>query len=264
MLGNIKCGEADASISFPLTLHDLFGLPNGTMSRGLYAARYAEAANWTRALGLTYETRDPRPFFAASAGALTRGNRSLIYEQAAAAPPGTLHAVRKGTKLAEFARHRAHVYAYGNCGWSRRVHELMMMDTAVLMEHSICREFVHGAFEPGRDHIAVAEDFSDLVERSLAMLAPSAAAGTRAMAERWGRRGREMLRLSCILDYVELLLRRYAALQRFVPAARPEWAPYRPWMSLQQQSNPTLRRPKAECSPPKFAVRPRVHLCSNY
>lgn len=45
-------------------------------------------------------------------------------------------------KVQDMAAYQGNIYAYGHCGWSRRVHELAMMKTVVFMEHSMCREYV--------------------------------------------------------------------------------------------------------------------------
>lgn len=43
---------------------------------------------------------------------------------------------------------------------------------------------------------------------------------------RWAQRGRKMLALPCILDYVEQLLRGLAQLQKFHPDPRANWTEY--------------------------------------
>ena len=44
-----------------------------------------------------------------------------------------------------------------------------------------------------------------------------------AMAQRWHAHGQHILSMECILEYIEALLRAYAALQRFEPLPRSSW-----------------------------------------
>ena len=139
------------------------------------------------------------------------------------------------------------------------------METVVFMEDSICREYVHTLFESGVDHVPVDESFRDLGAKA----AEWAAGGGRgndaaAMAARWAAKGRGLMSIECTLDYAEALLRRYAALQRFVPQRRKDWVRYSlenvygapfPW------NDGSVMRPTSECTPPRFSSRPRVHTC---
>lgn len=155
---------------------------------------------------------------------------------------------------------RYNVYAYGHCGWSRRIKELAMLRTVVLVEDSICREYVHGLFEPNVDHLPVREDFSDLVEKMEVATPVENAGDSNAMANLWAARGQEMLSLTSTLDYVELLLRELAKLQRFTPQYRTEWKEYtlergRLWFIGMKPMD------AAKCAQPKFHARPRHHKC---
>ena len=70
-------------------------------------------------------------------------------------------------------------------------------------------------------YIPVAEDFSDLEEKLAAIESTPKAAEE--MAQRWVTLGTRLLTLDCIMDYVELLLREYAKLQKFTPEPHLDW-----------------------------------------
>ena len=259
VLGNIKCN--DSSVSFPLTLHDQFGFghPNyGGMSLQRYHERYAESVGWGGRQ--PFENKTGTAFFSADHGAADRGNRAAIFKLKSP----YLRPEKKSVDQNYYAKYQYNIYAYGHCGWSRRIHELALMDTVVLMEHSICREFFHGIFEPGVDHIPVAEDFSDLVEKLQASVTTPEAAAR--MGKRWGERGRAMFSLECILDYVEALLREYARLQKFEPEYHPSW----PLFNLQVNESTHFfnnaaaknSRDMKDCVRPKYGgVVKRAHKC---
>eukprot|EP00039_Didymoeca_costata_P011099 m.152927 g.152927 ORF g.152927 m.152927 type:complete len:538 (+) comp15060_c0_seq1:197-1810(+) len=218
LLGNIKCG-GDASVSFPFTLHDMFGEGDGRMSIALYKTKYEDALTWNVK---KWKDKKSLAFFSAGAGAITRGNRSNIYKVKRA---DLLNASTRGTTMSTMGEYKYNIYAYGHCGWSRRVKELAMLDTVVLMEESICHEYVHHMFKNKEDYLPVTEDFSNLTE--VLLLAKNKDDGEmKKVAERWGSKGRAMLDLPCTLDYVEQLLRTMASLQRFTPEYHPDWSLY--------------------------------------
>ena len=95
------------------------------------------------------------------------------------------------------------------------------MHAVVFMEESPCHEFVHSLFKPGVDHVPVAMDFSDLAAKAEATLQDEAQA--RRMADRWVKQGIEATRLTCVLDYLDALLRRLAGLLTYKPQYHPDW-----------------------------------------
>ena len=253
-LGNIKC--TGASVSFPLTIHDQFGFGTGRMSLERYHERFNEAKGWEEGESATaWADKAPQSIFSGPRGSGQRGNRSKIFKLKSE----FLNTSTSPMKVEEFTGFRSNVYAYGHCGWSRRIHELVMMKTVVMMEHSICREYMHGVFEPGKDHIAVAEDFSDLPAK-LETLFTSADQG-KAMAERWYRRGLDIMSLPCTLDYVEAILREYARLQRFEPVYHPEWPLFDLDKNLSFFDEPGMELDSSSCTPPKFDYQERAHAC---
>ena len=191
------------------------------------------------------------------AGANLRGNRSKL-PKIAKKHPESLEVSSNATDLNHMARYRMNVYAYGHCGWSRRIHELCMMKTAVLMEDSPCREYMHWIFKPGKHYLPVAADFSDLHE--VVQKAHKDGLDIEGMARKWSELGRESLTLACTLDYVDALLRKLAALQRFTPVYHPEWSEYtldrnRMWFSK------LYRRNTSECVRPHFVHGVRTLPC---
>ena len=81
-----------------------------------------------------------------------------------------------------------------------------------------------------------------------------------AMADLWMARGQEMLTLTSTLDYVELLMRELAKLQRFTPQYHPDWKEYtfdrgRLWFGSLKPMN------ASKCKKPAFRSRPRTHKC---
>ena len=259
ILGNVKCN--DASVSFPLTLSDQFGwgAPDyGAMSLTRYNERYTAASLWGETT--PFKEKTPKAYFSASGGALKRGNRAKLFKQESQHlnPDSTAHT------MGYMAGFQYNIYAYGNCGWSRRIHELAMMKTVVLMEFSPCREYIHGLFEEGVDHIPVKDDFSDVVpalEKSLALSEKA-----EQMAARWAKRGRSMLSLECTLDYVEKLLREYARLQTFTAEYHPGWPQYFPNTTGDFFKQQAAQRPSSECTKPTYngtwqRSTKRTHSC---
>lgn len=255
LLSNIKCG--DASVSIPMTLSDMFGSGDGTMGLALYAKMFAKALDWSG--DKSWETLENVAFFSAGGGATTRGNRSHLFD--ISKDHGEfLNATPHARGMEVMSNFRYNVYAYGHCGWSRRIKELAMLRTVVLVEESSCNEYIHGLFRPNVDHLPVNEDFSDLVDTMEKAVPQGKAFEGNAMAEEWVARGQEMMTLTSTLDYVELLLRGLAKLQRFVPQYHPEWKEYtfgrgRLWFGSLKQRNDT------RCTKPHFHSRPRTHKC---
>ena len=216
LLSNVKCNQ-DASVSFPQTLHDQFGMGDGRMSINMYQHRYQLL--YITGNG-TWLGKDAHCFFSAGAGATTRGNRSHLFNTDSPYMKTVDHAV----PISEYGQYRYLVYAYGHCGWSRRLHELAFMRAGILMEKSACREYVHHIFDPVNEYISVEEDFSDV--RSWLQKLAANEEQSRRMAEQWHLRGTASFTLQCTLSYVDQLLRRYAALQRFTPVERTAWPIY--------------------------------------
>jgi hypothetical protein len=261
ILSNIKC--EDASISFPLTLHDMFGEGDGEMKLSTYKKKYEMALGWSYDQEIpdspqTWDARTNQAFFSASGGAVKRGNRSNIYKQAKG-NEDLLVATYKPCSMYDMGRYRYNIYAYGHCGWSRRVKELAMLESVALVEDSVCREYVHGLFEPGVDHLPVNEDFSNLAEVLKEAIADEKE--SREMAARWSHKGREMLTLSCTLDYVEGILRELAALQTFTPIYHPEWSLHTVSRGRLWYKGGVYNRSMKECTKPLFEASPRKHVC---
>jgi len=57
------------------------------------------------------------------------GNRSNIFK----IQSPLFKAVPKPFPLREYGKYQYLVYAYGHCGWSRRLHELAFMDAVIFM-----------------------------------------------------------------------------------------------------------------------------------
>lgn len=259
LLSNIKCG--DASVSFPMTLSDMFGGGDGTMSLSLYAEKFAKALDWSG--DTPWETLENVAFFSAGGGATTRGNRSHLFA-ISKAHSNYLNATPHARGMDVMSDFRYNVYAYGHCGWSRRIKELAMLRTVVLLEESSCAEYVHGMFQPDVDHMPVSEDFADLVAKMEAATLAGGDGGTpfdgNAMAEEWVTRGQEMMTLTSTLDYVELLLRELAKLQKFVPQPHPEWKEYT-LSSGRLFFHNLAKFDDRLCAGPKFRAQPRSHKC---
>lgn len=254
LLSNIKCA-GDASVSFPFTFHDQFGEGTGAMGLEIWDARSKQLSDWGDG---PWDGKNNSLFFSAGYGAAVRGNRSHLFDTGSA----YVTALDKGRPLSEYGKYRYLVYAYGHCGWSRRLHELAFMDTVVFMEDSTCREFMHYAFDEDTDFIAVREDFSDLRVKLEALIKTPDKA--RAMAARWVSKGRAAMSLTCTLDYIETLVRRYARLQRFTPPPRPDWPVY-PRGSNQQHFRDAGRVDDEVACPPRSADNThhfeRSHVC---
>lgn len=162
-----------------MTLHDQFGEGDGEMGLELYDEQYREALGWgagNAGESVPWSAKKPVAYFSAGGGAVNRGNRSKLFV-ISKEHPHLLETSAKATKCEHMSTYKYNVYAYGHCGWSRRIHELAMMETVVLVEDSICREFMHGLFSPSIDHLAVAENFADIPEKMAAALADEAGGG---------------------------------------------------------------------------------------
>lgn len=208
---NVKC-KGDASISFPLYYHTLYGLPDGAMSLPLYQNK--RVALKSMGASTTWDEKTPRLFFSATN---KRGNRAKVF----GLKSDMIEAVTRNVPLSTYGQYRYQVYTYGHSGWSRRLRELAYMNSTVMMERSECEEFFFHGFKEGVHYQSVAEDLSDLAEKLAA--AAGAEADSRAMAARWVELGPQLLSLECILDYIEATLRGYARLQRFAPRPQPGW-----------------------------------------
>lgn len=215
LLCNVKCTD-DAGISFPFYYHPLFGLPDGTMSLRRYADNHRDLVRI--GTGASWDAKRPKAFFSAKN---TRGHRARMF----ALDTPHLETRRGNVPLPTYGDYRYSVYTYGHSGWSARLRELMFFNTTVLLERSKCSEFILHTFKAGTDYIPVAEDLSDLPDVLAAAAADSD--GSRAMAMRWVAKGRDLLRMECLLEYIAELLRAYAKLQHFTPQPRPTWGEHR-------------------------------------
>ena len=216
LMCNTKCD--DASVSFPMTWHDQFGLDvTGEMALSLYKQRYELIKSWGN---ITWISKNDRMFFSSNENAEHRGYREVLYTLKSP----HIEVVEETVPLQHYGRFRYLVYAYGHCGWSRRLHELALMNATILMEKSDCNEYVLDAFVPGVHYVPVAEDFSDIEERLDGMMADPIE--SERMAAAWVQRGTDGMSLHCTLDYIELLLREYAELQRDKPVKHRNWQLY--------------------------------------
>ena len=211
LMCNVKCAN-DTSISFPLYYHTLYGLPDGTMSLEMYHAKFTALEHLGTNSG--WDEKKDKLFFSATNA---RGHREKLFH----IKSPYLEAAHKNVPLKTYGEYKYNVYTYGHSGWSRRLREMMFMNTTVFMETSSCNEFFFDALQPGTDYVPVAEDLSDLRARleSVAQDPESA----RIMSNNWLTNAKPLMRLECILDYIEQLLRAYAKLQKFTPPDRSDW-----------------------------------------
>ena len=219
LFSNVKC-EKDASVSFPMGFHDQFGAFYGDMSLTMYDQKFTVLKKEYRPPA--WKTKESSILFTSgsSAGAGLRGHRIELAE----IKSPLLKVEDTHVPLEEYAKHRYQVYAYGRCGWSRRIRELSFMKAVVFAEASPCREYFYDALRPGTDYVPVAEDFSNLAEEVARVHKHPKRAEE--MANAWVDRASDFFALPCVLDYVWELLNEYARLQRFKPQPRPTWERY--------------------------------------
>ncbi len=208
---NAKC-TGDTSISFPFMFYSQFGGAAGDMTLALYEERFQQLA--MMGTQMPWAQKTPKMFFSASN---VRGYR----EQLLQLTDPNMHLVPENVELSRYGQFQYLVYAFGHSGWSRRLRELALIEAVILMENSSCHEFFAHLYEPHKHFIPVAEDLSDLPEKLAAAMANPAASA--AMAREWLQIGQLSMTLECILDYIEHLLRAYAALQRFTPVEHTDW-----------------------------------------
>jgi hypothetical protein len=220
LFGSTKC-NGDASVSFPMNFHDQFGsMASGAMSLRMYQANLDRLQDelggprWAGKIAKAFFSMGTHTGKKASA---KRGHRAALM----GIESPLFDIVQKETPLSESGTYKYLIYAYGRCGWSRRLHELAFTPAVVFLEGSNCSEFFLSQLEPGKDYIPVAEDFSDLQQAVERVHADGKTAAK--IAANWGTKARQLFALECVLDYVEALLRAYAKLQRFRPALRPAW-----------------------------------------
>ena len=195
------------------------------MSLKMYEEAVAELDQLGPQHRKAWATKEPKLFFSAGHGtgkgaASKRGHRKELFSITS---DHTL-IVEESHPLEKYADFQYLVYAYGRCGWSRRLHELAFIEAVVFLEASSCTEFYLSALTPGVDYIPVAEDFSDLAEKLEALHAQPTRAAK--MAKSWASKARALFTLPCLLDYTEGLLGEYAKLQKFKPVARAGWLKY--------------------------------------
>ena len=220
LFGSTKC-NGDASISFPMNFHDQFGsMASGAMSLKMYQENLDRLRDELG--GPSWAGKTNKAFFSMGShtgkkASAKRGHRAALMDL----DSPLFDIVQKDTPLSESGTYKYLIYAYGRCGWSRRLHELAFSPAVVFLEGSNCSEFFLSQLEPGKDYIPVAEDFSDLQQAVERVHADGKAAAK--IAASWGTKAQRLFTLECVLDYVEVLLRAYAKLQRFSPAPRPAW-----------------------------------------
>ena len=211
---NTKC--SDASISFPMTLHDQFGIDKtGEMCLSLYNHRFETLLRMGNAS--SWHLKQNKMFFSGQPKAINRGQRDRLFEL----KDDAAEIINHDVKLDQYGRYRFLIYAYGNCFWSRRMHELAVMNATVLVESAQCHEYFFDLFKEGEQYISVAEDFSDVKEKLHAAM--HNLHKSEAMAASWLQTGSKIFTLSCTLDYVDRLLREYARLQDFIPFENIRW-----------------------------------------
>jgi hypothetical protein len=251
LFGSVKCGS-DASVAVPMSLHDQFGAyGSGAMSLKMYAGATDRLTKWD---SVDWEDKQDKLFFSAGShpgkkAAFRRGFRKQLLD----IKSPLFHTVYEELEMTESSKYRYLVYAYGRCGWSRRIHELAFFHATVFLEASNCTEFFMPKFEAMVDHIPVKEDFSDLQVKVEAM--HKRPQDTRRYADAWRKKGRQVFALECVLDYIELLFTEYATLQRFKPQLRSKWPSYDLTDNIvftpAYLGQPEMRRPMSECAADK-------------
>jgi hypothetical protein len=221
LFSNTKCGK-DGSVSFPMGFHDQFGAFYGDMGLEEYAAKLGKFHEMQNLSTVPWEEKEAQLFFSsgASRGAGVRGHRGALYT----IESPLFNVVDQNVPLEEYAKYRYQVYAYGRCGWSRRIRELAFIKGVIFAENSSCREYFFDEFRPGKDFVPVAEDFSNL-EAKVTQVHKDAKAAER-LASNWVDRASNVFALPCVLDYIWDLLVEYERLQRFKPKPRPTWPIY--------------------------------------
>jgi hypothetical protein len=201
-----------------MTLHDQFGTARtGGMMLAQYYHKYDSLAamrhkNW--------QSKQHQLLFSANPNASHRGKRDELFKLKSQ----YARIVVETLPMYEYSNYRYLVYAYGNCGWSRRMHELIPLNATMLVQDSECHEYYTSFFQPYKHYIPVAEDFSDVKEK-LEAIAQDPVESER-MASEWVAIGHDLLDLTCVLDYLETMLRGYAQLQLFTPNERLDWFEY--------------------------------------
>jgi hypothetical protein len=85
--------------------------------------------------------------------------------------------------------------------------------------------------------------------------------GSNAMAANWFKKGKKIFSLACVLDYIELLLREYAKLQKFDPPYHPTWPQYFPNETHAFFSSESTRLPDDSCEKPDMFKAKKSHKC---
>lgn len=231
LFSNVKCNE-DASISFPMGFHDQFGArASGAMSFRMYREFWKEldalnADSTDPGQGPpAWDKKEPTLFFSAGSQAgrgrpKTRGYRKKLFN----IDSERFVVVPESHPLSDYAKHKYLVYAYGRCGWSRRIRELAFMEAVLFVESSNCSEYFMHSLVPNKDYVPVAEDFSDLAGKVDEIHGDQKKA--KKLAANWLTHARSLLSLECVLDYIENLLVAYGPLQRFTPTERTSWKLY--------------------------------------
>ncbi len=253
LFGSTKCSQ-DASVSFPLSIHDQFGgHGSGAMQLKLYWNNYARLSELEN---IPWEEKQARAFFSSGSAsgekaAWERGQRAALF--ALDAHP-LLQIERKDYPLAELGKYRYLIYAYGRCGWSRRIHELAFVRAVIFMEASSCTEYMQGVLRPGVDYIPVKEDFSDLARQ--VEWVHSQPDRARILADNWYTRARPIFSLPCVLAYTEGLLRAYAKMQLSLVPSREDWPVFDP--ELESARSPKFLSTHGSVLP--SATCPIVHV----
>ena len=171
--------------------------------------RHFGSGHWT--------DKDDKLFFSGNDNAVHRGFREVLF---------TLHSPNVDVRtevvpLAHYGQYRYLIYAYGHCGWSRRLHELAFMNATILMEQSPCTEYISNIFTKDKHYASVAEDFSD-IEVVLHRLRSNSSQAAE-MAKDWLDVGLEAFSLECTISYIDALLREYAKLLHSAPIKHESW-----------------------------------------
>ena len=232
LFSNVKCNE-DASVSFPMGFHDQFGSrASGAMSFRMYREFWEEldALNSDGPAESDkrppeWPDKEPALFFSAGKQAgrgrpKTRGFRKNLFQ----IDSDKIKVVPESHPLSDYAKYKYLVYAYGRCGWSRRIRELAFVEAVLFVETSNCSEYFMQSLVPNEHYVSVAEDFSDLAAKVDEIDADQKKA--KRLAASWLKHARSLLSLECVLDYIEALLVAYGPLQKFTPTEKASWKLY--------------------------------------
>jgi hypothetical protein len=118
------------------------------MSMNMFHANHDILAALGKNTTMEWKDKHDRAFFSAGTqpgkfAAKARGFRSRLFDM----HEPTLEIVEATRPLRDMVNYRYLIYAYGRCGWSRRLHELAFFPSVILLEQSNCSEYFMDAFE---------------------------------------------------------------------------------------------------------------------